>query len=783
MLSTDGGDATLPTSGPWRADDRTMIAGRYRLIEQVGRGGMGAVYRAFDRELDDTVALKVLFQTTTPTPAVLDAFRSEVKLARKVTHPNVARTFDIGEHDGVRFVTLEFIDGVTLRDRLPIGASKPLPQSEVVTIVTAVCLGLEAAHAVGVVHRDLKPENILLGKDGRIAIVDFGIAGGDVADDSAPRPAHVLGTPMYLSPEQAEGKHTDQRTDLYSLGALLFEMVTGRQPFSGASLLEVVTARLNGPPPDPSEYIEGLAPALRNLVVHLMQREPSLRPSSARAVLEALADLDSAAVSTRSVRSPRVARSGSLPTATRDVSTVAVLPLAYRGPAEEDYLADGLSEDLVDQLAMGGSLRVRPYGSVLRFAQRQTGVAPDPAVVGRELGVDIVVEGSIQRIGSQQLRVAVRVTNVSDGFQIWAQRFEVPASELLRLSDQIAQAIVTATTGEEPQRPARAASDSGAIELYLRARHALVRFELNALDQSIQLADEALRLAPDDPAFVVLGARLHTRAWFNGSAASAARADQLSRRALELAPDQAEPHFAMAIVEVQRNNIGSAFRHLALALRKNRMLAEAHALVGRLLAELGDVARAQQYLETSYRLEPSDMFLLGDLARIKLLLGDREEGLRLLDRCADLPGHTMWAQIARLLSWTGDVERAQRWRARPELDQPANLLARVVFDRMISGDLAQDPRRLFNAEGKAAAASARGRVFAYQIIAEVQAGNGDLDAAMRTLEDAVASGLIDVLWIEGCPYFAPLRARPRHAELARVVRSRADGLLALSREL
>ena len=778
VLSTDS-EPPADERAPWVADDVTVVGERYRLQRLIAQGGMGTVYRAFDNELEETVALKVLRREIVSQPGVLERFRREVKLARRVTHPNVARTFDIGEHDGIKFLTLEFVDGHPLRHELRPGT--PMAESRAAAIAAAVALGLEAAHAVGIVHRDLKPENILLGSDGRILISDFGIARADREAGALETSGLLLGTPMYMAPEQVEGRVVDGRADLFALGAILFEMLTGAAPYEGGSPVAIAAARLTGAPPDARDYVAELSIGLQTLVQRLLQIDPAARPQTAREVSDALSDIfGSGSLPTRP-RAP--VRAAVTPRAPLAVSTAVVLPLFNRGDRQDDYLADGLTEDLIDQVAMGGTLRVRPFGSVQRFSQRQTGVAPDPIAVGRELGVDLVVEGTMQRTSSQIFRITVRATLVRDGFQAWAQRFEVPQSELLRLSDQMAAGIVQASTGEEQARPSRAAADSGAIDFYLRARHQLQRFDVATIEQTLSLADEAMRLAPEDPAFVVLAASLQARAWFNGYADSAARADAIVRRALELAPDRGEPHLAMATLESQRHNFGSAVRHLRTALRKNPMLADAHALIGRLLGEVGDVPRAVRYLETALRLDSGEQYVLADIARLYVLAGEYDKGLAYLDRCAALRGHAMWAQLARVLSWVRDKERSFALLQIPEITEPRNQLPKMVLEGILNPETFGDPRGLINISGRAAGASARGRSFSYQIVAEYLSAIGDLDGTMAALEDAVTAGLIDALWIEGLPAFAQLKYRPRFVELQRVVRTRADGLLGLVKDL
>src|SRR5579871_23407 len=265
----------------------TRVGGRYEILGLLGVGGMGSVYRARDRELDETVALKMLRRDLVEHPGMLERFRREVKLARRVTHKNVARTFDIGEHERYRFLTMELIEGEPLTQLM--AQCGKLPASTIVDIASALCAGLAAAHAAGVIHRDLKPDNILLARDGRPVITDFGIAcafePGALRTVGAP-----VGTPAYMSPEQVEGaSEIDARADLYALGVILYECATGDLPFQGRSPYVIAAARLTEPPPDPRLVRHDLPDSLVRVIVRCMARDREARFSTAEEVAEALA--------------------------------------------------------------------------------------------------------------------------------------------------------------------------------------------------------------------------------------------------------------------------------------------------------------------------------------------------------------------------------------------------------------------------------------------------------------------------------------------------------------
>lgn len=276
----------MPTAAQHDLALGTLFTGRYRIERLLGEGAMGRVYRTLDEDLGEPVALKVLLVELTRDATAVERFRREVRLARRVTHPNVVRTHDLGHHEGVYYLTMEWVEGkpldVLLRER------GPLPLSTVLELGQQICAGLQAAHAVGVLHRDLKPSNILLAADARVAITDFGIARSLVGDEDGAQTVGVLGTPHYMAPEQVEAEALDARTDVYALGGILFELLTGRLPFAGKTPLAQAVARLRSAPLDPRSLVV-LPEDVAALVERCLARQPDQRPGSAAEVSEALA--------------------------------------------------------------------------------------------------------------------------------------------------------------------------------------------------------------------------------------------------------------------------------------------------------------------------------------------------------------------------------------------------------------------------------------------------------------------------------------------------------------
>ncbi len=331
-----------------------LIAGRYQLLAMIGRGGMGSVYQVRDCELDEVVALKVLHRGLVGSPEMLDRFRQEVKLARRVTHTNVARTYDIGEHRGIRFLTMELVEGESLATLLERDGALQLDSA--LGIAAQMCSGMIAAHEAGVIHRDLKPENVCIAGDGRVVLMDFGIARGDLAGETD---GAMLGTPAYMAPEQVNGVGLiDARTDIYSFGAVFYEMITGVLAWPGSSPFHVARARLTTPPPDPSSVLPELDPGVRALILGCLARAPEQRFADARALLRALGEL---------IAPPAKGAPRPLPAADptpRHLRDVTATPAGAGQGYQSKTGVDGFRDDIVQQRMLMGE-RCPPYTRVL----------------------------------------------------------------------------------------------------------------------------------------------------------------------------------------------------------------------------------------------------------------------------------------------------------------------------------------------------------------------------------------------------------------------------------
>ncbi|AKT42786.1 protein kinase domain-containing protein [Chondromyces crocatus] len=765
------------------AEKRQILGGRYELLCLVGSGGMGNVYRARDQELDEVVALKTLRREIADKAGVIDRFRREVRLARRVTHPNVARVFDIGEHGGDKFLTMEYVDGESLSD--VITREGPMTLARGVEVAEAICAGLGAAHRAGVIHRDLKPDNVLIAKDGRVVITDFGIARAyDVEGGGSQTAGMTIGTPAYMSPEQVQGRQDiDGRADVYALGAVLYEMFTGERAWRGDGVFAVAAAKLISDPPDPRLRRADLPVAFARLILRCMARAPEARFATVEAIVEELSTLTHLPASgppslptSTPVQGPPAAD-----TAAGD-RVVAVLPFRNQGPTDDGYLADELTDDLIDTLSMTRGLKVRPRGVVQRFQ----GQDQDPREIGRELDVQVVVDGSVRRRAGT-VRISARLISVADGFQLWARRLDRPEQEVLRMSDEVAQAIVEALTSDAQVAPLREVpSDPVAIDLYLRGRHLYRQFWPASLREAIGLYDQALARVPGDPMFLAACALARCRLWFfTGEGAN--QVVESAQRAVRAAPDLAETRLALAAVQLHDCDAPGAVRELKRALSRNPSLAEAQSLLGSILLEAGDMDGGRRWTEAALALDPHTPLARAAMARLHALLGRWDQMEATLAQANPLRSE-QWAIRARFLVWQRDIEQGARLMEGLDEDTQIPAMARTLLtllrDRGLSQQqdrgLPQPPLEIMT--GETAHHGPRRRTFMHQLRAEVLGFLGDTEKGLQEIQSAVDSGLIDLLWMERCPLLEGARQDPRFGTMHAVVRRRADAIVEAYRE-
>jgi len=520
--------------------------GPYEIVVLVGKGGMGEVYRARDARLGRDVAIKVLPEHLSKDPQALARFVRETKAVAALSHPNILTIYDTGTENGTSYAVTELLEGETLRSLMARGA---LTWRKAADIGTALAEGLAAAHSKGVIHRDLKPANIFLTSDGRVKILDFGLAHLEqpAGEDAATRTEAgvVMGTSGYMSPEQVLGQPAGPTSDIFSLGCVLFEMVSSQRAFPGHTLAETMSSILRDAPRDLTPLGVQVPSELDRLIAHCLDKNPRERFQSAR-------DL---AFQLKAIVGSGAGAAVPVPPS-RALNSIAVLPFTNpRGDPDTEYLCDGITESILNSLARIGQFRITPRSTVFRYKTRDAGPQADPQAVGRELDVRVVLTGRVIQRG-ETLVVGAELVDVAAGTQLWGERYNRKLSDIFELEEEIARKISESLrmklTGEAKSRLAkRFTENTEAYQLYLRGRHHWTRRTPDHLKKGVEYFQQAIA---KDPAYALAYSGLadcHSILALYSVVSPKdgfARAKAAAAAAAAMDPDLAEGHTSLAFI-------------------------------------------------------------------------------------------------------------------------------------------------------------------------------------------------------------------------------------------
>ena len=816
--------------GPSDMIGRTLS--HYTLVSELGRGGMGIVYRAFDTTLDREVALKVLLPEFVADPERRRRFVQEAKAAASLEHPHIGTVYEVGEADGTTFIAMQLISGERLRDMLQRGS---LPAVRAVELGLEIAEGLSTAHDKGIVHRDLTPANVIVNDDGHAKIIDFGLAKlieplADRASEAETRQRTemgvVMGTTAYMSPEQARGEPADHRSDLFTLGTVLYEMVSGATPFSRASGLETLNAIVNAPDP-PLTLAPGLEASseLQRIVHKCLAKNPRDRYQTAKDLVVDLRELrrrlDSG--SHAPVAAPQTSRRGRLwaavaiaavaltalagyliniperPTPgaiTGERKRIAVLVFQNLGPADDEYFAAGVTEEITSRLASISQLAVISRNSVLQYSN----TGKNSQQVGRELGVDFILQGTVRwqpaKEGAGRVRVTPQLVRVADETQVWADSYERQLDEIFavqadiaaRVSQQLGAAILAPERKLIEMTPT---ANLAAYQEYLRGNFLFFHKSGSASQNRLDASAFFQRAVELDPTFAVAHAAVANAAAHRFFYVDAApeweqRADSAIETALRLDPNLADAYLARGnLLWTQARGFPHerAIREYRRALALNPNLAEARVALGRLYNHVGLLDESREELTMALQLDPANAEAPARLVNIYDYEHDNARALAGYER---LSGGDNWSKILQL-SYLGRDQEARAMAARllpvpwtPNPDDRSNQFNIVLLAR--AGERARVEAAMPRVEAIASNAKGLSHLHHTQYnVGLAYAVLGRNKEAVAWLRRAAAGGLPNYPYFAKDPNLASLAGDADFAALLSQLKAQQEQLRAFVR--
>ncbi len=616
----------------------------YRIVAKLGEGGMGVVYRAQDAKLEREVALKFLSPDMTRDASATERFVREAKAAAALNHPNICTVFEIDEADGRTFIAMELVVGRNLRECLRTG---PMDIDDALSIASLMAEGLAAAHRNGIVHRDIKPANVIVTPDGHAKIMDFGLARRTGAAQLT-RAGTTVGTVAYMSPEQAKGEQVDHRTDIWSLGVVLYEMLAGKRPFRGARDQAIIYSILNDEPEPVSSGRPEVPAALDDVIATALAKDPAGRYHRTDELAADLTDLRSESES--SIRTRRLDSSDTEP-------SIAVLPFADMSAAkDQEYFCDGMAEELINALASIEGLQVSSRTSAFQFKEQ----GHDIREIGRRLNVQTVLEGSVRKAGTR-IRITAQLIKVADGYHLWSERFDRDMEDVFAIQDEISLAIVdklkVGLLGEEKAKLVnRHTENLDAYNLYLRGRWFWNKRTDKGLGKAIECFEKAIEVAPDY-ALAYAGMADAYNDFLNYSLSPPVdaypKAKEAALKALELDDALPEAHAALGfILSEQEWDWDRAEREFGRAIELNANCAVAHQGRGMLRSYRRQHDGAIESMKRALELDPLSLPFNRNTAVVLEMAGRYDEALEVAKRATEMDPDYMFVHFIQGVIYT-----------------------------------------------------------------------------------------------------------------------------------
>jgi serine/threonine-protein kinase len=769
--------------GDLRSGDLTMALtngtrlGPYEIVAPLGAGGMGEVYRARDARLNREVAVKVVAQRLAGEPELKARFEREARAVAALNHPNILAIHDVGEEGGILFAVTELLEGQTLRLWL-LGAAPNWKKAA--AIGRAVAEGLAAAHAKGIVHRDVKPENLFITRDGRIKVLDFGLAhttpplllGSASGTPTLAPETHagvLLGTVGYLSPEQVRGLPADSRSDIFALGCVVFEVATGERAFSGSSAAETLSETLHHDPRERLGPLAETAPAFVQVLARCLEKDSENR-------FQSMSDLAFAfglvLEESKSRRAKGREGESALPGVGAPPAALAVLPFVNRSPdPENEYFSDGMTEELIGALSRVPGLRVASRTSVFALKGR----IQDVRELGRTLGATAILEGSVRRAG-ERMRLTAQLTSVADGYQLWAETYDRDIRDVFAVQDDIANTIVATLRdrlGLSAPTPAPRRPDTQnvrAYQLYLKGRHFWARRTPETRMKAVRFFEEAIAADPEYArAYAGLADCYQERGGGVGGRAEEviARARPAALRALEIDDSLADAHTSLGRILLYFDwNWTAAETEFRRSIELDPLYWEAHHSYSHYLLPAGRVAESLEASRKALELEPLDLGINTHLGWHYLYSGDFDRAAEQCRVCIEMDPSFFYAHFYLGMAYEQQGEDAK---ALAELEEAVRLSPQ-------SAEAAAGRIRLLVAAGRRREAEAaleelcrrEESSIAYEI-GVARLGFGETDRALDAFEKALADRAERMIDMGIDPRLRPLHSHPRFREIAQRV--------------